>query len=180
MTYKTTGIIIKKKDLSEADRLLTIYTRDFGKILAKAKAVKKSQAKLKGHLELFLRSDLILAEGKNLDIVIGAETIDNFLTIHHHLPALAGAYCLAELADRLIAGPEPDENIWRLILLSFQAINDQNENVELVIKNFSAKILELLGYGDFNRQNPFPFIHAYLGSEINSFEFLHNVGCLVE
>lgn len=180
MTYKTTGIIIKKRDLSEADRLLTIYTKDFGKILVKAKAVKKSQAKLKGHLELFLHSDLIFAEGKSLDIVIGAETIDNFFTVHHCLSALAGAYCLAELADRLIAGPEPDENIWRLILFSFQAINNENENVELVIKNFSAKILEFLGYGDFNQQNPFPFICSYIGSEINSFEFLHNVGCLIE
>lgn len=158
--------------MSEADRLLTIYTKDFGKILVKARAVKKSQAKLKGHLELFLYSDLMFAEGRNLDIVTGAETIDNFSLIHNHLPSLAGAYCLSELIDRLIAGPETDENIWELILLSFQEL-DREQDAKLLLKNFSAKFLEMMGYGEF--QDPYPFIYSYLGSEINSFEFLDNI-----
>jgi len=179
MIYKTQGIVIRKRDLSEADRLLTIYTKDFGKILVKAKAVKKSQAKLKGHLELFLYSDLMLAEGRGLDIVTGAETIDNFSSIHNQLPSLAGAYCLSEIIDRLTAGPEPDEDAWRLILLSFQLLN-QKQNPELLLKDFSGKFLELLGYGDFSRQDPYSFIYSYLGSEINSFDFLRNLNFVVE
>lgn len=172
MIYKTKGIIIRKRDLSEADRLLTVYTKDFGKILAKAKAVKKSQAKLKGHLELFLYSDLMFAEGRSLDIVTGAETINSFSSLHNDLSSLAAAYCLSELIDRLIAGPEPDENVWRLILSSFEGLN-QGGDMKLLLKNFSIEFLGLLGYGGFS--DPYPFICSYLNSEINSFEFLDNI-----
>lgn len=172
MIYKTKGIIVRKRDLSEADRLLTIYTKDFGKILAKAKAVKKSQAKLKGHLELFLYSDLMFAEGRSLDIVTGAETIDSFSLLHNDLSSLAAAYCLSELIDRMIAGPEPDEDVWQLILTSFQKLNG-GEDTKNLLKNFSVEFLGLLGYGGFT--DPYPFICSYLNSEINSFEFLDDV-----
>ncbi|MFH1611935.1 MAG: DNA repair protein RecO [bacterium] len=180
MTYKTQGIIIKKRDLSEADRLLTIYTKDFGKILVKGRAIKKSQAKLKGHLELFMYSDLIIAEGRSMDVVIGAEEIDGFPIIHYHLPSLAGAYCLSEIVDRLIAGPEYDQNIWQLILSAFQVSDCRGQNIDLVLKRFSIRLLDFLGYGDFGQQDPFEFIYSQLGSEIYSLDFLRNVNCLVK
>src|SRR3989338_8346383 len=106
MIYKTQGIIIKKTDLTEADRLLTIYTKDLGKILVKARAVKKTQAKLKGHLELFLHSHLMLAQGRNMDIITSAETIEGFPNHHQDLSALASAYYLAELIKQLIPSHE--------------------------------------------------------------------------
>ncbi|MFC1700932.1 DNA repair protein RecO [Patescibacteria group bacterium] len=180
MVYKTTGIIIGKRDLYEADRFLVIYTKDFGKILVKAKAVKKSQAKLKGHLELFAHSYLMIAQGRGLDIVTNAETIDNFSNLRNNLPCLAGAYCISEIIDRLIAGPEPDEDIWQLILSYFNMLNNKNIDIKLLLKGFSSKFLEFLGYGDFSQQDPYAFMCSDLGTDINSFEFLCNVDCMVK
>ena len=95
------SLVIKKKDFGATDRLLTVYTKDFGKLLIKAKSVRKNQAKLRGHLELFMYSDLLIAQGKSIDVVIGAEAIDNFRLLRQRLPTLAIAYYFSELLDKL-------------------------------------------------------------------------------
>jgi len=179
MLYKTQGIIIKKTNLGEADRLITIYTKDFGKVLVRAKAVRKNQAKLKGHLELFCQSHLMLAQGKNLDIVTGAETIEAFPYLRQSLPSLAAAYYLSELLDKLIAGPEKDENIWTLLLFSLGKLNQKSQDIKGVIKNFEIKLLELLGYGKV-QEKPSSFISSLLGKRINSSSFLQKTIHLVK
>ena len=175
MIYKTQGIIIKKTDLAEADRLLTVYTKDFGKILVKAKAVKKSQAKLKGHLELFLCSHLMLAQGKSVDIITSAETIESFPCLRRGLNPLAAAYYLSELIDKLIVGPEKDKEIWDLLLLSFQELDALKPEVLKISQNFERKLLEFLGYdlsGQSAKKDPLSFIRSLVGEKINSETFL--------
>lgn len=179
MLYETQGIIIKKTNLGEFDRLLTVYTKDFGKILVRAKAVRKNQAKLKGHLELFLHSHLIFAQGKNLDIVTNAEIIEDFPYLHQRLPCLAAAYYLAELVDKLIAGPEKDENIWPLLLLGFENLNRPGVEIKLLISNFENKLLEFLGYGR-NQKNIPSFIESLLGDKLGSRNFLQEALCLLK
>lgn len=164
MLYKTQGIIIKRVNLGEVDRLLTVYTKDFGKILVRAKAVRKSQSKLKGHLELFLQSHLLLAPGKNLDIITSAETIERFSYLHQRLPALAAAYYLSEIIDKTIAGPERDENIWQIILSSFQKLNQEEPNTKTIISDFEKRLLGFLGYGE-----------SQLAEKISSRNFLQKV-----
>lgn len=148
MLYKTQGIIIKRANLGEFDRLLTVYTKDFGKILVRAKSVRKSQSKLKGHLELFLYSHLLLAPGKNLDIITGAETIERFSGLHQQLPYLAAAYYLSELIDKSMAGPEKDEQIWQLVLSSFHDINQGEAEPKILVADFQRKLSRFLGYGE--------------------------------
>lgn len=174
MLHKTQGIIIKRNSLSDTDRLLTIYTQDFGKILVRGKAIKKGQAKLKGHLELFLHSYLMIAQGKRLDIITNAETIDSFSHLHQDISSLAAAYYLSELIDKLIIGPEKDERIWQLILNSFQGLNQLNNRTEL-LKNFREKLLEYLGYGQGKKD-----IICSLAGEIYSKHFLQKTACLIK
>jgi len=170
MLYKTQGIIIKRANLNEFDRLLTIYTKDFGKILARAKAVRKSQSKLKGHLELFLHSHFLLAPGKNLDIITGAETIERFPGLHQQLPCLAAAYYLSEIIDKSIVGPEKDVHIWQLILSSFQKLNQEELDAKIIISDFENKLLEFLGYGF--QKNSLSFIESLLNEKIYARAFL--------
>lgn len=147
MLYKTQGIIIKKQNFGENDRLLTIYTKDFGKILVKAKAVRKNQAKLKGHLETFYYSYLIIAPARGWDIVTSAETIDSFPYLRQNLSCLAAAHYLSELTDKLMAGPEKDADIWQLLLHSFKQL-DQEEEIKRIINNFENSLVNFLGYGE--------------------------------
>lgn len=171
MLYKTEGIIIKRTNLGEFDRLLTIYTNDFGKILVKAKAIRKNQSKLKGHLELFLRSHLLIAPSRNLDIVTGAETIERFPRLHRQLSYLASAYYLSEVIDKSIIGPEKDSQIWQLILTSFQKLNQKKAEPKIIIDNFERQLLGLLGYGQ-EEQSITSLINSLFREKIHSRLFL--------
>lgn len=179
MLLKTQGIIIKKSNLGEVDRLLTIYTENLGKILVKAKSVRKNQAKLKGHLELFSHSHLMIAPGRGFDIITGAETIESFLILHQDLLSLAGAHYLSELVDKLIPAPEKDINIWKLILNSFQGLDQQSQATTSILSNFENRILEFLGYGS-DQKDAVSFIESFLGERLNSKYFLQRVNHLVK
>ncbi|MDD5191431.1 MAG: DNA repair protein RecO, partial [Dehalococcoidales bacterium] len=63
--YRTSGVIIRKTKLGEADRILTIYTPDLGKMDAVAKGVRRPKSKMAGHLELLTYSQINLARGRN-------------------------------------------------------------------------------------------------------------------
>jgi len=177
--YKTQGIIIKKTNLGESDRLITVYSQHLGKILLKAKAIRKNQAKLRGHLELFLHSHLMVAPAKGLDVITGAEIINSFSYLHQGLSCLAAAHYLAELVDKLVIAPEKDDHIWRLVLSSFQELNRPGQNVKAVTKNFETKLLEFLGYGK-NQPDSISSIYSLIGDKIYSRNFLQKTNNLLE
>lgn len=178
MLYKTEGIIIKRTNLGEFDRLLTVYSKDFGKVSVRAKAIRKNQSKLRGHLELFLRSHLLVAPGRNLDIITGAETIEGFSQLHRRLDRLATAYYLSELIDKTVIGPEPDTRIWQLILSSFQQLDRREAEPTIVIDDFEKQLLELLGYGR-DEQNIISLINSLFSEKIYSRLFLQKAFRLV-
>jgi len=168
--YKTQGIIIKKSNLGEFDQLITVYTKEFGKILLKGKSIRKNQAKLKGHLELFLNVFLMVAPGKGFDIITGAETINSFPRLRNNLTSLFASFYLSELIDKMIPEPEKDEQIWKIIFLSFQKINSNND-IKIIVKNFERNLLNLLGY-EGRKENNINFIQSFLNEKINSKYFL--------
>jgi DNA repair protein RecO (recombination protein O) len=98
-TYRTEGIVLRGHDLGEADRIVTILTRERGKVRAVAKGVRKMNSKKAGHLEPFCRCNLLLAQGRDLDIVAQVETIEAFIHLRASLDRLGPAFYLAELVD---------------------------------------------------------------------------------
>src|SRR5438034_4098060 len=99
--YKSEAIIIRRSDLGEADKILTIFTPNFGKLRVVARGVRKVTSRLAGHVELFTRSQMLLAKGRNLDIVTQSETIDAFRLLHENLSLIARASYAAEMLDKL-------------------------------------------------------------------------------
>jgi DNA repair protein RecO (recombination protein O) len=136
---KTEAIILKKADLGEVDQLLTIYSKEFGKIQVLAKGTKKLESKLRCHLESFSYSHLILIEGKSFRIVKDAILMDQFLPMRKNLEKIKIIYQIAKLIDELIVGEEKDEEIWNLLISAFR-------DKELNVKNFQDNLLKLLGY----------------------------------
>jgi len=143
---KTEGIILKKSDLGETDRLLTIYTKDFGKIKVLAKGIKKLNSKLRYHLEPLNYSYLILVEGKSFRIIKDAVLMDQFLNIRRDLKKIGRTFDLMRLLDDLIIDEEQDENIWTLCLTTLYQIN-KREEVSFIVRDFRNNLIKLLGYG---------------------------------
>ena len=87
--YQTAGIVIRRHKFGEADRLVTLFTADFGKVRAIAKGAMRPGSKLGGNVELLTHSQLMLARGRNLDIITQAQAIDIFLPIRDSLELMS-------------------------------------------------------------------------------------------
>jgi len=143
--YKTQAIVLRQRRLGEADKIVTLYTSHGGKVDAVAKGVRRTKSRLAGHLEPLTHGSYLLAEGRDLDIVTQAETVDAFSSLRADLERLSrGLYC-AELVDRLTPERSEGNPIFRLLLATLGYI-DAAEAYDLAVRRFELLLLAELGY----------------------------------
>ena len=144
-TYQTEAVIIRKIKLGEADRILTLYTPHLGKIRAVAKGVRRPRSKMSGHLELLTHSMVSLARGRNLDTVIGSQTINSFLPLKSNLELISYALYATELVDQFTADDVENYPLFQLLLETMEHLC-QGGNNELALRYFELHLLNLVGY----------------------------------
>lgn len=144
--YTTEGIILKKIDAGEADALFTIYTKDFGKMRALAKGIKKEGAKLKGHLEPLSFSAVSFVLGKNGERLTHAELMNSWRIARTNWERLRAAYVIASLVDQECLPGERDKKVWSLLLTYFRALEEWSGSVEDLLRSFTVEFRERLGY----------------------------------
>lgn len=142
--YKTKGIILRRRNFGEADRLLTIYTEQKGKVSAIAKGVRKPLSKLGGHLELFYLVDFVITKGKNIDIITAVDLIKDFPKLRIDLKSTNQAHYTAEVLDRLICDNEPNQDIFDLLISTLSKTNRRSK--PLLLNYFALQLLFLLGH----------------------------------
>ena len=140
-TYKATGIILRRTDYGEADRIYTILTPD-GKVSAIAKSVRKMTAKLSRHLELLCEIEFMFAKGKNLDIVTAAQTKQNFLLAEDY-EALKRGFLLLEMSDKL-SDIEDTSEIYSCLQQGLKSLKSQSKPVATELA-FKLNLLRALG-----------------------------------
>jgi len=143
--YATPAVIIRKIKLAEADRILTLYTPEYGKIEAVAKGVRKPKSKMAGHLELLTYSQLNLARGRNLDTVIGAQTIDSFINLKNDLMLTSSGLYAAELINQFSVAHSSNPALFELFLETLDRLA-RAESPELTLRYFELHLLDLSGY----------------------------------
>src|SRR5918997_442218 len=143
--YRTEAIVLRRSDFSEADRILTLYTPRFGKRRVIAKGVRKTTSRLAGHIELFTRVSLMLAEGRNLDIVTQAEIVAPYRALREDLERISYAYYVAELLDKLTTDEEGQSPAYGLLVETLDGL-DQSFQPEGVVRRFELRLLAILGY----------------------------------
>ena len=143
--YQTEAIIVKRTKLGEADRILTLYTADLGKIKAVAKGTRRPKSKLGGHVELLTHSLLLLARGRNLDIITQAQTIDNFLPLKDDLGRISYSLYILELVDSFTAEHIENRRLFNLLLDTLHRLS-QAKDGEPVLRYFELHLLDHLGY----------------------------------
>jgi DNA repair protein RecO (recombination protein O) len=148
MELKYTAIILSKKDVGEADRIYTFYTKEAGKIQALAESVRKPQAKLAGHLENFVLTDISMVRKRGLGKITGSVVENNFTDIRNNLDALNIVFETLKVFDRLVGFEEKDPRIFELLKEYLEAIDNakQKEKSELLSQGFFFQLLNILGY----------------------------------
>jgi DNA repair protein RecO (recombination protein O) len=144
-TYQTPAIVIKKTKLGEADRILTLYTPGLGKIQGVAKAVRKPGSKLSGHLEMLTYSQVTLARGRNIDTIIGSQTLNTFLAIKNNLDLLSYALYAAEMVNQFTPHETEDPQLFELLLRTLEELPRASDR-ELLLRHFELHLLRKVGY----------------------------------
>jgi DNA repair protein RecO (recombination protein O) len=143
--YRTEGIVIRRRDQGEADRVLTLCT-PLGKIEAIAKGARKVRSRKAGHVELFTRSNFVISRVQNSwDIVSQAETVEPHELLRSDL--LRGAYAryAIELLDSFFAQEEGGQTLLDLLDHALARLC-QGDDPDLVLRFYEQHLLGLAGF----------------------------------
>lgn len=142
--YKLEGVILRRRNLGEADTIFTVFSDRLGKFDAVARGVRKARSRMRGHLEPLTRTSLMLARGRTLDVFTQAETITPYRAIREDLERMALALYCAELVDRLTIDHAEAPGVYELLLDVLDAL--EAGAPAQVVRYFEVHMLALSGY----------------------------------
>lgn len=157
-TYKSEGIVIRRHNFGESSLILDFYTKEHGKVEAVARSARKLRGKLKGHLELFLCTDLIFAHARSIDKTTSSFTLDSFSNLRKDFRASSIAYYFSELVEKMTITGHKDERIYHLLKNSLSFLDGsaimsspkdpsgRMDAPDLLVLFFQINILDLTGY----------------------------------
>lgn len=147
------AIILKKQAFSEGNEIITMYSRELGKVRGIARAAKKPLSKLAFGLQEFFCSDVELARGqggnqKQSFSIIGVKPLETFKNIRENQLALSRAFYAAELILKSTADEQPNSELFDYFFEYLKHLNDQpDQNSEhSCINLFTFHALALTGY----------------------------------
>lgn len=149
--YATEAIILRRTDFGEADRILTLFTPAYGKVSAIAKGARRTTSRKAGHIELFTRTRLLLATGRDLHVLTQAESTETFEHMRADLWHATGAWYLGELLDRFLEAADPHPRLYAQAIATLRRLDGgAREGTEarswLALRYFELRLLDELGY----------------------------------
>lgn len=139
-SFQTEGIVLKRKDLGEADRIVTVFTKKHGKIKILAKGVRHIKSRRSPNIELFNLVTLFVHKGRTFDILTEAQATNTFQNIRKNLELVGLAYYCCELIDGLCAENQPHPKVYELLVTTL------NELDHGLIQKFETTLLSELGF----------------------------------
>lgn len=147
MTFSTRAIILKRYKIGEADRLLLAFTEEIGKILVVAKAARRAESKLAGHIEPYALTNLEISPGKGeFYHLTGAQNPTNFLDINLNITALRHIEILGEVIDLTLGDAETNPKAFSKLVDGILAVRQNPANSHLISIEYLVKILESIGF----------------------------------
>ncbi len=143
--YQTEGFLIKKRDQGEADQLLTIYTREFGKVIVLGKGIRKIHSKLKYGADLFNLSDIEFIQGRKIKTLTDIRTLGSFRQTKMSLERVGTLSRMCFSLDLLTPEEEKDERIWDLLKEAFEGLNKGGFPF-LIFQYFLWNLFKFSGY----------------------------------
>ena len=146
--YQDEGVVLRTAKLGEADRIITLLTRDHGKIRAVAKGVRRTKSRFGGRLEPFMRVSLLIAEGRSLDVISQAESISAYAgPICADFQSYTAANVICETADKLVV-TEQERAVaqYRLVLGALNALAKHAHEPAAIGDSYVMRALAIAGW----------------------------------
>ena len=149
--YRTHAVVLRRRDFSDADRILTVYTPSMGKRVLIAKGIRKTTSRKAGHLELFAHTSLLVAHARTWDIVTEVVTVESFRHLREDLESIGRAAYVCELVDSFTEEEDDNQPLWDLLLLALREIDDASvrldqQRADVLLRWFELHLLSLTGF----------------------------------
>ena len=145
-SFRVEAVVLRHHDYGEADRLLTLYTRQLGKTRVLAKGARKIASRKAGHIEPFTQVKLQLARGRDILLVTQADTVDAYLPLRENLILTSQASYVLELLDRFTYVDDTENPSTFRLLTDTLARLASNDDPWLVIRYYEMRLLDYLGF----------------------------------
>ena len=145
--FKTEGIVLKRRDFGEADRILVVFTLARGKVSVVAKGVRRITSRRAGNVELLNRVSMFLYPGKQLYTLTEATSIDTYQKLKEDLTLSTYAYHIIELVDKLTVEEQENRILYELTVRVLERLSKNPR--QIWIRAFEAKVLSNLGFVSF-------------------------------
>lgn len=153
--YTTDAINLRSFDLNDSDKIVVMYSKDYGLIRSVAKGVKQPKNKLGARMDNLMANSLQFSKGRSLDVVCQAQTLNSFKKIREDMLKLFCSSYISEVVS--IFGLENDPtsvDTYNLLYDALESISslNQKKDVLLVVLKFQLKIMKILGiYPELNK-----------------------------
>lgn len=168
-TYSDEGIVLARKNFGEADRILSIYTKNHGRISAIAKGIRRPTSRKRGHLEVFSHIKFQIADGHGIGILTEVETINSFEKIRKDLKKVSLAYFFCEVIGKITHEHERNDGIFELILNYLEKLQFETRLKTLRL-DFVSELLGVAGFWPKGKilPNPDEKLEEVIERSINS------------
>lgn len=145
-SFKTEGFVIKRKNFGEADRIITLFTKNHGKMRVKAPGVRRITSRRSSHIELLNLSTLNLYESSSshMPVMTEASIMYDFDKIKKNLGKIGQAFYICELVDKLCAEHQENRKVFYLIQETLDKLEELDS--DSILNEFEEKILSFSGF----------------------------------
>ena len=141
--YRDQGVVLRTIKLGESDRIITLVTAGHGKVRAVAKGVRKTKSRFGARLEPLSHASLLVYEGRDLDIISQAESIDHFRAIREDLDRMSSAMGMLEAVEQVAQHDEANPRLYQMLVGALRSLADRP--APLLVAAFFWKLLSLEG-----------------------------------
>ncbi|MFA6308216.1 MAG: DNA repair protein RecO [Clostridia bacterium] len=147
MSYiKTKGIVVRQVNTGEADKIVTIFSKDLGKISCSAKGARRPRSSYVAATQLLCYSDFVLFKGRDMYSINSCDVIESFYDIRNDIARLTYASHMSEIINDVIMEGQPSKRVLQLFLNSLHMLSNTDKSAELIIRIFEIRLLSILGY----------------------------------
>jgi DNA repair protein RecO (recombination protein O) len=144
-SFSTEGIVISRKNYGEADRVLLIFSKHYGKMFLLAKGVRKPKSRKRGHIEIFSQVKYSFTKNDHFVLMNEAELIDSYDEIRISLQKTSLAYYFIEIIGKILQEDERQELLYQILITYLNLLKTSHRLKDLRL-NYIYDVLVNLGY----------------------------------
>lgn len=161
--------MLARRNFSEADRILVLFTKDFGKVSLIAKGVRKLTSRKRGGIEVFNHITFSAVRGKSLDILTEVRVIDSMDNIKKDLKKVSVAYYFCEVLGRITRDGEKHGELFNILEKYFDKLAS-SRNLKKLRLEFVEESLVEIGFWPHDKKmgNPDMVLENVIERKLNS------------